>query len=186
MSTSQEQSLNGAFQKFRLTADMKRVINEQRLAFVATVCPDGTANVSPKGTIGVFDDFHLAFVDIRSPGTVRNLGANPSIEVNVVDPFRRKGYRFKGTGQVVRDGVLFRELTKFYAEKRVDGESQPALASSRHRRLPEDYRFRAFVLIEVEQASALISPAYDFGAREDEVHREWTQYFAALNSKRVS
>ena len=186
MSTSPQQSRNGNSKKFRLTADMKRVIGEQRLAFVATVCPDGTANVSPKGTIGVFDDSHLVFVDIRSPGTVRNLGANPSIEVNVVDPFCRKGYRFKGKGQVVRDGVLFQELTKFYAEKRVDGESQPAPAPNRHRRLPENYRFRSFVLIEVEQASPLISPAYDFGAREEEVHREWTQYFAALNSKRVS
>ncbi|WP_157467826.1 pyridoxamine 5'-phosphate oxidase family protein [Edaphobacter aggregans] len=35
----------------KLTADMKRVVAEQRLAFVATVCPDGTPNLSPKGTI---------------------------------------------------------------------------------------------------------------------------------------
>jgi len=44
---------------------MKRVINEQRLAFVATVCPDGTPNLSLKGTIAAFDDEHLVFVDIR-------------------------------------------------------------------------------------------------------------------------
>lgn len=39
-----------------LTADMKRVIEHQRLAYVATVCPDGTPNVSPKGTLAVWDD----------------------------------------------------------------------------------------------------------------------------------
>lgn len=36
-----------------LTADMKRVIGEQRLGFVATVNPDGTPNVSPKATFDV-------------------------------------------------------------------------------------------------------------------------------------
>lgn len=45
-----------------LTEDMKRIVAEQKLAFVATVCPDGTANLSPKGTIAVWDDTHLVFV----------------------------------------------------------------------------------------------------------------------------
>lgn len=44
----------------KLTADMKRVVAEQRLVYVATVCPDGTPNLSPKGTIAVWDDDHLA------------------------------------------------------------------------------------------------------------------------------
>jgi hypothetical protein len=35
----------------KLTADMKRVVMEQRLAFVATVCPDGTPNLSPKAQL---------------------------------------------------------------------------------------------------------------------------------------
>jgi hypothetical protein len=161
--------------RFRLTAEMKRVINEQRLAFVATVCSDGTANLSPKGTIAVFDDSRLVFVDIRSPGTTRNLATNPSIEINVVNQFCRKGYRFKGTGQVVRDGALFHELEKFYAEKWADvGKGR------------RDIAIRAFVLIDVHQASPLISPAYDSGATEDEIHQQWTQYFAALNTKRKS
>jgi predicted pyridoxine 5'-phosphate oxidase superfamily flavin-nucleotide-binding protein len=30
-----------------LTVDMKRVVEQQRLGFVATVCPDGTPNLSP-------------------------------------------------------------------------------------------------------------------------------------------
>jgi len=43
---------------------------------------------------------------------------------------------------------------------------------------------RAFVLIDVQQALPLISPSYDSGATEDEIHQEWTQYFTALISKR--
>ena len=42
----------GIDSKTPLTEDMRHVIAEQKLAFVATVCPDGTPNLSPKGTIG--------------------------------------------------------------------------------------------------------------------------------------
>ena len=64
-----------------LTADMKRLVAEQPLGFVATVSPDGTPNLSPKGTFAVIDDRTLAFADIRSPQTIRNLRANPRLEV---------------------------------------------------------------------------------------------------------
>jgi len=33
-----------------LTEDRKRVVTEQRLGFVPAVCPDGTSNLSLKGT----------------------------------------------------------------------------------------------------------------------------------------
>ena len=47
-----------------LTDDMKRLIDEQKLAFHATVCPDGSPNLSPKGSTRVWDDDHLFFADI--------------------------------------------------------------------------------------------------------------------------
>jgi Pyridoxamine 5'-phosphate oxidase len=67
----------------KLDESVRRVVREQSLGFVATVCPDGTANVSPKGTVAAWDDEHLVFLDLRSPGTVRNLAGNPSMEINV-------------------------------------------------------------------------------------------------------
>src|SRR5215475_5781767 len=79
-----------------LTDDMKRLIDEQKLAFHATVCPDGSPNLSPKGSTRVWDDDHLFFADICSPQTTANIRAGSLAEVNVVDPFARKGYRFKG------------------------------------------------------------------------------------------
>ena len=80
-----------------LTDDMKRVVDNE-LGFVATVCPDGTPNLSPKGTIAVWDDDHVVFADLRSPGTVENLRSHPGTEVNVVDQLSRTGYRLEGTG----------------------------------------------------------------------------------------
>jgi uncharacterized protein len=90
-----------------LTDCMKHMIERIRLCYVATVTPDGKPNVSPKGTIKVLDDEHLIFADISSPGTVENLAHNPFVEVNVVDPVLRRGYRFKGTAEVSVDvGLL--------------------------------------------------------------------------------
>src|SRR5207249_6992589 len=85
---------------------MKRVVPEQRLGFVATVCPDGTPNLSPKGTTAVWDDDHIVFADIRSPSKVSNLRRNPSTEINLVDPMVRKGYRFKGVASALKEGDL--------------------------------------------------------------------------------
>src|SRR5207244_968603 len=87
-----------------LTDDMKRLIDEQKLAFHATVCPDGSPNLSPKGSTRVWDDDHLFFADVCSPQTTANIRAGSLVEVNVVDPFVRKGYRFKGQAVIHERG----------------------------------------------------------------------------------
>jgi predicted pyridoxine 5'-phosphate oxidase superfamily flavin-nucleotide-binding protein len=145
-----------------LTDDMERVVNEQKLGFIATVCPDGTPNLSPKGTTEVWDDDHLIFVDIKSPGTVANLRQNPAIEINVVDQLVRKGYRFKGTAEVFADGPVFE---KALALRRERGAKNP---------------MRAVVLISVERALPLISPGYDLGLSEDEMRAIYRRHFEVL------
>ncbi|MBA2284418.1 MAG: pyridoxamine 5'-phosphate oxidase family protein [Ktedonobacteraceae bacterium] len=150
----------------KLTEDMQRVVREQRLGFAATVCPDGTPNLSPKGTTLVWDDEHLIFADICSPGTVENLRHNPAIEINVVDPIMRKGYRFKGTATIFREGAQFEELLAFYRSR---GTTSP---------------IQSIVLVKVERASPLISPAYDSGASEDEIRARWEQHQEALKKER--
>lgn len=156
----------------KLTTDMKRIVNEQRLAYVATVCPDGTPNVSPKGTIAVWDDDHLVFADIRSPGTIENLKRNPAVELNVVDSFARKGYRFKGTGKAIVDGDLFENIMRFYRGRWVDTTKN------------KESRIRGFVLVKVETALPLISPAYDDGSADElSIRKYWISYFAELNER---
>jgi uncharacterized protein len=149
-----------------LTDDMKRVVSEQRLGFVATVAPDGTPNLSPKGTTAVWDDDHLVFADIRSPATISNLRANPVVEINVVDPILRKGYRFKGFAEVLTSGKIFDEIVLFYHDR---GTTNP---------------IRAVALVEVKRAAALISPAYDNGTTEDEVRKYWEGYWEKVRSNR--
>ena len=84
----------------RLTDEMKELVENLRLCNVATVIPDGKPNLSPKGSLKVWDDQTVVFADIASPGTLRNLCSNPFIEINQVDPFLRRGFRFKGRAEV--------------------------------------------------------------------------------------
>src|SRR3981081_2477526 len=104
-----------------LTNDMKRIVREQRLGYIATVCPDGTPNLSPKGTTAVWDDDHLMFADIKSPGTIANLRLNPAIEINVVDPILRRGDGFRGPATVLSEGELSRQALAVYEQRGVAG-----------------------------------------------------------------
>jgi predicted pyridoxine 5'-phosphate oxidase superfamily flavin-nucleotide-binding protein len=81
-----------------LTGDMKRIVREQKLGYIATVCPDGTPNLSPKGTTAAWHGDYLVFADIRSPQSVQNIDHNPSVEVHVVDPFVARGIDSRGGG----------------------------------------------------------------------------------------
>src|SRR3954447_14605411 len=151
-----------------LTEDMKRVVREQRLGYVATVCPDGSPNVSPKGTTTVWDDDHLVFADIRSPRTIANLKQNPAIEINIVDWFTRKGYRMKGIATVIEAGARFDELITFY-------EQQGLTDAPR--------RIQALVMINVQRALPLISPAYDRDVTEDQVRARWEEHYQHIRPK---
>jgi hypothetical protein len=95
---------NGRVAVSILTEDMKRLVREQGLGFYATVCEDGSPNLSPKGTTRLWDDDHLFFADIRSPQTVANISRGSLVEINVIDPFVRKGYRFKGPAVIHESG----------------------------------------------------------------------------------
>ena len=146
----------------RLTPEMQRLVAEQRLGFVASVCDDGTPNLSPKGTTAVWDETHIAFADIASPGTVTNLRRRPAVEICVVDPVSRRGYRFKGAATVYEQGAVFERGVAWYRER---GSTSP---------------IRSIVLVRVERALPVISPAYDQGRTETEVRAQWLDYWQAL------
>ena len=153
-----------------LTDDMKRLIRDVRLGFHATVSEDGSPNISPKGTTAVWDDDHLFFADIRSPQTVDNVRRGSEVEVNVVDPFLRKGFRFKGPAVVHERGTD--GFVAGIARLREEGFET------------SEERIRGIVVIKVRHAAALISPAYDDGSRtEAEIVSAWQDRFAQLHPR---
>ena len=154
-----------------LTDDMKRLVDEQKLAFHATVCPDGSPNLSPKGSTRVWDDDHLFFADICSPRTIAKLRAGSIIELNVDDPFVRKGYRFKGRAVIYEPGdAVFAEGIE---RMRADGSKLTG-------------RVKAVVMIEVRDAAPLVSPAYDDGGTtESDMLETQRARFARLHERHV-
>jgi predicted pyridoxine 5'-phosphate oxidase superfamily flavin-nucleotide-binding protein len=150
------------------TDDMKRLVTEQRLGFYATVCEDGTPNLSPKGSTYVLDDDHLLFADVRSPQTVANIRAGSQVEVNIVDPLVRKGYRFKGPAEIHDPGSHLYEQ---------------GLALMREAGSSLVDRVRAIVVIEVREARPLVSPAYDDGSlTEADMIQLWTSRITTRSS----
>ena len=150
----------------KLSDQMQRVVREQRLGFVATVTPDGLPSLSPKGTTRLWDDERLFFADIASPGTVANLRANPHVEINVVDPILRKGFRFKGTATVYTSGEMYDRGLQILREQ----------GSTTNRE-----RVRSIVVIDVTEAAELVSPAYDEGATEQSISQRWLGYHTELH-----
>ena len=143
-----------------ITDDIKNFVNSQKLGYVATVSKDGTPNLSPKGTIIVMDKSTLVFADIRSPKTMENLQENTSVEINVIDPFKRLGYRFKGDGKIINEGTEFDKILEHY--KNVGVKS----------------KINSVVVIDVKAMSEVTSPSYDLGATEDELSSKWKKYYS--------
>ncbi len=151
-----------------LTEAMISLVRSQRLGYVASISPDGHPKVSPKGSLTVWDADHLVFADIESPNTVRNLSSNPATEINVVDPFVRKGFRFTGKATVLHGGELYFKVLDHYKKEGADIR-----------------RIRSIVMVEVTQALPLVSPAYSQGFSDAEVRRLWEEFYNRPEKKTV-
>src|SRR5438045_7388244 len=148
-----------------ISSDMRAVIQAAHLCFAATVTPDGRPNLSPKGTIRVWDDAHLFFLDIASPGTRANLTRAPWLELNVVEQLSRRGYRFSGRAELHFEGsAVYDEATR-----RVYGAQPPAAPVA------------AVVLLAIERAAPLLSPAYWRVTDETAVREIWRARREALD-----
>lgn len=146
----------------KIPQKVQSFLNSQRLGYVATVSEDDFPNLSPKGTIIAWDETTLAFADIRSPNTIKNLEKNPNLEINVIDPLIRKGYRISGIASVIRHEEKFEAILKHY---RKSGIKSP---------------INAIVLVNVEKISEVTSPLYDMGATESELKEKWKKHFSKL------
>ena len=145
-----------------ISESVKKFLNDQKLGYVATISEDNTPNLSPKGTIIAWNDNTLAFADIRSPNTIKNLETNPNLEINVIDPLLRKGFRFKGQGTIIKNGKMYEDILGYYRE---NGIKSP---------------IGAIVLVEVSEILEVTSPLYDLGVSEVEMKDKWKKYFLDL------
>lgn len=159
-----------------ITAEIRDFVDRLRLGFVATVSPDGRPNVSPRGTIMVWNgngggnggsspggpSDELVIADIRSPETTSNVLSNPEVEVCVVHPLLRRGYRLRGRAEVLRGGAEFDGMVAAY---RRAGVRSP---------------IGAVLRVRLYAASEVRSPLYDLGASEAQIREKWKGVYAGL------
>ncbi|NKB57213.1 MAG: pyridoxamine 5'-phosphate oxidase family protein [Alphaproteobacteria bacterium] len=136
-----------------LTEEMKKLISEHSAGMVATINEDGTPSVSPKATFVILDDRTIAFGNLRSPGTIANIGNKPSTEVCFIDVLARKAVRVSGTARYLRNAGMSETLKAAFAEKWSDYMS----------------KFGGVVEISITGTELLLSPAYDLGLTEPEL-----------------
>ncbi|MEM8972329.1 MAG: pyridoxamine 5'-phosphate oxidase family protein [Pseudomonadota bacterium] len=136
-----------------LTEEMQSIIRNYTCGSVATINEDGSAAVSPKATFVVVDEATIAYGDIRSPATRRNILARSQVEVVFLDVLHRKAVRVRGNAEVVdkadADPKMQAAFNEVWADF-LDGMS-------------------AFVRIKLSSAKLILSPAYDRGATEEQL-----------------
>jgi predicted pyridoxine 5'-phosphate oxidase superfamily flavin-nucleotide-binding protein len=152
--------------KNMLTTTMKKLIQENTIGLVATITPDGYPAVSPKATMVILDDTHIAFFDLRSPKTRRNIEINPSVELNFIDVFRRQACRIKGIATYIKkDDKEFDSISQNF-------KTWVSLIN----------RANGIFIVEVLKAQHIFSPAYDDGADEELLKTEWLAKYNTLIS----
>ncbi len=147
-----------------LTPEMQTLITNHSAGMVATIDAAGAPAVSPKATFVVLDGETLAFGNIRSPGTIANLRARPAVEVCFIDVLTRRAVRAAGAAEVI-----------------AKADADPALLTAfegpwgLYLKMMSD-----FVRINLTRAELVLSPAYDIGMTEEELHRTNLKKLQAL------
>lgn len=138
----------------KLSAPMQQIIRNFSAGAVATINADGSPAVSPKATFVIIDARHIAYGDIRSPGTRANLQARPQVEVCFIDVLARLAVRVTGSASSIgRDSPQGHELMPLF-----EAQWGPYLE-----------HMQGFVRIEIRRAELITSPAYDVGLERAEL-----------------
>ena len=151
-----------------LDDDMRQVVDTQRLGYVASVCPDGTPEPVAEGHVAVWDDDHLVFAHIHSPGTVANIEAGNAVRRDQRGRSdRAQGLPLQGPAAVHRDGPTFDRALRFYfdpersrseahrGDRAGRGRTRPGSDVARVRRRQRRARSRAALVDDVRPAPHL-------------------------------
>lgn len=87
-----------------ISAEAKAVL-DANLAVQATVNPDGTPDIGPKGSLRSYDDTHIIYNERTARQTLANIENGSKIIVLAIDLAKHSGYRFFGTPHLRGEGT---------------------------------------------------------------------------------
>lgn len=126
------------------TPDLRDLANSSVLLWLATLTPEGAPSLSPKEIWQLLPDDSLIIADILSPGSRRNLRADPRASAVFLDIFRQAGFRLSGRARVVaRDEEEFATL----------GAALLGMAEPK-------FRVSALIHLVPERVEPILAPSY--------------------------
>ncbi|WOV92978.1 MAG: pyridoxamine 5'-phosphate oxidase family protein [Candidatus Nitrosoabyssus spongiisocia] len=143
-----------------ISKDIKEFILHQRLGFVASISENNHPCISPRGTIIPWRKDKLVFADIKSPRTSHNLMNGGMVEICIIDPLLRRGYRFIGNAKLLDKTSL--EYENLLSEYKIMG-----IKSS----------INDIIITSVDVIEPIHSPLYDIGISEDVIKNIWKKHY---------
>ena len=127
-----------------LTDDVLHYIDRSVLCWLATVDAAGAPNVSPKEVFCAHGSSTVLVANIASPQSDRNLRGNPQVCLSFVEVFVQKGYKLKGTAEVVRPG-----------DRRYPQLEAPLLALTQGL-----FPIHSIFVVQVQAVEPIVAPSY--------------------------
>ncbi|MCO4785317.1 MAG: pyridoxamine 5'-phosphate oxidase family protein [Marinomonas atlantica] len=114
------------------------------LCWLATVSEDAVPNVSPKEIFTFVDENLVLIANIASPESERNIKMNPKVCVSFIDIFEQRGFKVKGTAQVVTS----------------EDSHWPEYLAALKVLAGESYPIKNIFVVSVESSSKIMAPSY--------------------------
>ena len=156
--------------KFYLTKEIKRYIDQSVLCWLATSSKKHVPNVSPKEIFTYFGEDAIIIANIASPQTVRNIRQNNKACISFIDVFTQKGFQLKGEAQILEPIHENYSIMKQTLEEMTEGK----------------FPFSTITYFIVSSAKRIVAPRYIFypDTKEDDQIRQakavYHQYHGGL------
>ena len=112
----------------KLTEEMNELL-ETALAdgfscLVGTASKDGGPQISPKGSVMVFDDETLAYWERSKRSGLENIKENPKVVVYYSHPVKRVRWRFYGEASIHESGPIREEVMSRTVQAELDRDPE--------------------------------------------------------------
>ena len=111
-----------------MTGEMKELIDnalaDRVSCLVGTATKDGHPQISPKGSVMVFDKEALAYWERSLRSSLDNVAENPNVVVYYNNPEKRVRWRFYGTATVHESGPIRDEVMSRTVQAELDRDPE--------------------------------------------------------------
>ena len=111
-----------------LTDEMKELfysaLSDGMVCLVGTASKDGWPQISPKGSVMVYDQETLAYWERSRRSAMENVGENPKVVIYYSNPSTRTRWRFYGTATIHESGPIRDDVMRKTIQAELDRDPE--------------------------------------------------------------